>query len=394
MGVGSKELGVGSYDDIVIHRAVVLAVALAALVAAVSVVAVEVRQEREFRRLIAVGDAALAQGQTFVAVEAFSGALVYKPDSMLGHLERGDAYRRRGEFTAALRDLREAARLDATAPQPLERLGDVHLALNQYKEAADSYVRCLQLDDRAAGVLYKLGLAYVRQEQPANAILPLTRAVAIDERFAEAHYLLGMSLRTLRRNDEALRSLTAAITLDAGFIAAREERAALYADSGRTRESLEEIEAIAALEPGRPERLISLALAYARLGRRDTAVLTLGRAAERHPDAPAVHAALGRVWLDSAASADDAVALAKAIEALQPVAGRDEATSEILALYGRALLESGKPRDAERVLLQAVRRSPVDPLAYRYLAEAARRLGHAPRAADAQATYAALALTP
>jgi hypothetical protein len=48
------------YDPFVIHRSVVLTVALAALVAAASVVAVEVRQEREFRRLIAVGDAALA----------------------------------------------------------------------------------------------------------------------------------------------------------------------------------------------------------------------------------------------------------------------------------------------------------------------------------------------
>jgi tetratricopeptide (TPR) repeat protein len=375
----------------VIHRPVVLAVALAALVAAVSVVAVEVRQEREFRRLIAVGDAALAQDQTFVAIEAFSGALVFKPDSMLAHLERGDAYRRRGEFTAALRDLREAARLDGTAPQPLELLGDVHLAQDQYAEAADFYVRCLQLDDRAARVLYKLGLAYVRQEQPANAIPPLTRAVALDERFAEAHYLLGMSLRALRREEEALRSLSVAIALDAGLIAAREERAALYADSGRTRESLEEIEAIAALEPGRPDGLVRLALAYARLGRRDTAVLTLGRAAERHPDAPAVHAALGRVWLDSAASPDDAIALAKAVEALQPLAGRDDATSEMLTLYGRALLESGKPREAERILLQAVRRAPIEPLAYRYLAEAARRLGHAPIAAEAEAMSVALA---
>jgi tetratricopeptide (TPR) repeat protein len=375
----------------VIHRPVVLAVALAAVVAAVSVVAVEVRQEREFRRLIAVGDAALAQDQPFVAIEAFSGALAFKPASMLAHLKRGDAYRRRGEFTAALRDLDEAARLDETAPQPLELLGDVHGGVGHHEQAAEFYERYLQLDDRAARVLYKLALSYVRQEQPTKAVPPLTRAIALDDRFAEAHYLLGMSLRALRRHDEALPSLGRAIALDAAFIAAREERAALYAERGRTRESLEEIEAIAALEPGRPERLVSLALAYARLGRRDTAVATLRRAAERHPDAPTVYAALGRVWLDAAGSPPDAIAVANAIEALQPVAGRADATSEMLALYGRALLESGKPQDAERVLLQAVRRSPIEPLAYRYLAEAAQRLHHTPIARDAQSMYAALA---
>ena len=378
----------------VIHRPVVLATALAALVAAASVVAVEVRQEREFRRLIAVGDAALAQDQAFVAIETFSGALAFKPASMLAHLKRGDAYRRRGEFTAALRDLGEAARLDDTAPQPPELLGDVHAALGHYEQAAEFYERYLQLDDRSARVLYKLALSFVRQEQPAKAVAPLTRAIALDDRFAEAHYLLGLSLRALRRDDEALRSLDRAIALNAAFIPAREERAALYAERGRTRESLDEIEAIAALETGRPERLVSLALAYARLGRRDTAVATLRRAAERHPDIPAVYAALGRVWLDGAQSPHDALAIDRAVEALQPIAGRGDATSETLALYGRALLESGKPQDAERVLLQAVRRAPIDPLAYRYLAEAARRLGHQPIARDARSLYAAVAAQP
>jgi tetratricopeptide (TPR) repeat protein len=375
----------------VIHRSVVLAAALAALVVAASLVAVEVRQEREFRRLIAVGDAALAQHQTVVAIEAFSGALAFKPASMLAHLKRGDAYRQRAEFTAALRDLDEAARLDETAPQPLELLGDVHAALEQHEYAARFYERYLQLDDRAARVLYKLGLAYVRQEQPAKAVGSLTRALGIDDRVAEAHYLLGMSLRALGRDDQALPALSRAIALDPALIAAREERAALYAATGRIRESLEEIEAMAALEPARPDRLVTLALAYARLGRRDTAVLTLSRAAERHPDVPTVHAALGRVWLDSAASPHDTDALANAVEALQPVAGRVDATSETLALYGRALLESGKPREAERVLLQAVRRSPIDPLGYRYLAEAARRLGHTSIAYEAQSLYAAVA---
>jgi protein O-GlcNAc transferase len=376
----------------VIHRPIVLAVTLAALVAAVSVVSFEVREEREFRRLIAVGDAALAQDQTFMAIEAFSGALAFKPESMLAHLQRGDAYRRRGELHAALRDLGDAARLDDTAPQPLELLGDVNAALGQHQRAAEFYERYVQLDDRASRVLYKLALAYTRQDQPAKATTALNRLIAFDDRLTEAHYLLGVTLRRLRRDDEALRALSRAIAQDAGLIAAREERAALYAGRGRTRESLDEQEAIAALEPQRPERHVALALAYARFGRRESAIVTLGRAAERYPDAPAVYAALGRVWLESANSTQDPVALVKAVQALRPAAARADATSETLALYGRALLASGNPREAERVLLQAVRRSPIDPVAYRHLADAARRLGHRPLAVDAQAKYAALTM--
>ena len=142
---------------------------------------------------------------------------------------------------------------------------------------------------------------------------------------------------------------------------------------GRTRSI--ELEALAALEPARPERLVNVGLAYARIGRRDTAVLTLGRAAERHPDATVVYTALGRIWLTSAEAQNDPVALGKAIEALQPAAAQADAASETRALYGRALALSGNMVAAERMLLQAVATVPVDPSAYRYLAEVARRLG-------------------
>ena len=46
---------------------------------------------------------------------------------------------------------------------------------------------------------------------------------------------------------------------------------------------------------------------------------------------------------------------------------------------------------AERMLLQAVATPPVDPSAYRYLAEVARRLGHMAVARDAASKYAILA---
>ena len=54
---------------------------------------------------MAAGDEAVAHGQTFEAIEAFSGALTLKPDSMLARLKRGETYRQRGEFASAVRDL-------------------------------------------------------------------------------------------------------------------------------------------------------------------------------------------------------------------------------------------------------------------------------------------------
>jgi tetratricopeptide (TPR) repeat protein len=371
-------------------RPVVLAVAAVAIVTAAVLVWMDARREREFRRLIAVGDAALAAGQTFDAIEAFSGALALKPESMLAALKRGDTYRRRGEYAAALRDLGQAAFLDPAAPRPIELLGDVQTALGQYAAAAAEYQRYLALDDRAPAVLYKLALAHYRNGTPARAIDPLRRAVTIDDRFVEAHYLLGLCLRETDRT-QALRALRRALEINATFAAAREELARAYEGMGRWQDAIDELEALAALEPTRAERLVNVGLAYARIGRRDTAVLTLGRAAERHPDATIVYTALGRIWLTSAEAQKDPVALGKAIEALQPAAAQAGAASETRALYGRALALSGNMVAAERMLLQAVATVPVDPSAYRYLAEVARRLGHMSVASDAAAKYAVLA---
>ena len=69
---------------------------------------------------------------------------------------------------------------------------------------------------------------------------------------------------------------------------------------GKTREGIEQLEALAALEPSRPQRLVNVGLAYARAESSDAAITTLGRAADRYPEADVVYVALGRVWLASA----------------------------------------------------------------------------------------------
>jgi tetratricopeptide (TPR) repeat protein len=371
-----------------VKRPVVITIAVAALVAGAALAWFEVRQEREFRRLIAVGDADLAGGRTSEAIEAFSGAVVLKQEAMIAYLKRGDTYLQRGELAAAIRDLRVAVTLDPTAPRPLERLGDAYLAQQQLRAAAEQYQQSLNLEDRAPRVLYKLGLAHYRAADYTKAADALRRSLALDGTAVEPHYLLGMTLRAQQQFDEALRTLRHATTIAPAFAPAREEQANLLWDLGRRRESLEQLEALAALEPARPARLVSVGLAYARLGRPEAAIVTLGRAAERDPANAMVTTAMGRVWLDMAEAGQDGTALDKAIDALQRAAAFPEASSETLTLYGRALLLSRNAATAERVLQQAATRLPIDPLAFRYLADAAARLGHAAAAREAEERYA------
>jgi tetratricopeptide (TPR) repeat protein len=369
----------------------VLTLLLSAALAGVVLAWNEVRQEREFRRLIALGDEAMARDQSSLAIEVFSGAVAVKPDSMLGYLKRGDTYRRRGELSAALRDLRRAAEIDPAAPRPKELLGDVNAALGQFDRAAEEYGAFLALDDRSARVLYKLALARYRAGQAAAAMDPLRQALAIDDKLAEAHYLLAMCSRERKRDSDALQSLRRAISINPAFADARSELADLLAALGRGREAIQQLEALAALEPSRAERLIAVGLAYASAGRPDTAILTLGRAAEHHPQEPAVYAALGRVWLDTAETRLDPAAVRKAIDALQKFSSVDNASGELLALYGRALFLSGDVVRSERVLIDATARLPVDPAAFLYLSAASQRLARPGAARAALDRYATLA---
>jgi tetratricopeptide (TPR) repeat protein len=372
------------------NRSIVIAVAVVTLIGASVLTWVDVREQREFRRLVAVGDAALTHERTSEAIEAFSGAIALKADSMLPYLKRGDTYRHRGELEAALRDLRQAAALDPGAPRPAELLGDVNAGLGRYPEAAEQYRRYIALDDRAPRVLYKLALVYYRDGRPAAAVEPLKRALSLDGRLAEAHYLLGLCLSSLGQPAEAAASLGRAVRLMPTLAAAREALAQLASASGRWREGLEQLEALAALEPSRAERLVNVGLAYARLGRRDAAIVTLGRAADRFPDTPVVYTAIGRVWLAAAEEHHDQAALGRALTALRNAALRPDASSDALSLYGHGLLLSGQTRAAERVLQRATVRVPLDPIAFRYLSEAATRTGHVEASRVALARYTAL----
>jgi tetratricopeptide (TPR) repeat protein len=371
-----------------------------------------VRQQREFRRLLVAGDAAVADGRTVDAIEAFSGAVALQPTAMVAYLKRGDAHSRRLEFSTALRDLSRAHALDETAPEPLERLGDVTAALGRYADAAQYYRDYLSLDDRSALVDYKLALALYRADQPHATVEPLGRALVTSPRFAEAHYLLGLVLRDLGRSHDARRHLATAIELSPSLTPARLALAEIggpgspaadplppptafpltgaSADGSRSGSS-DSTDSTDTVEAG---WMVQAALVYAERGQTDHAARTLGRAARAFPDDRTIPLALGRVWLTVAEETSDRAVLARALALLGPLASHANATGETLALHGRALLLNDQLGEAETMLRQAIERLPVDARTFRDLAEAAARLGHRAAAREATAQYAALAAAP
>jgi tetratricopeptide (TPR) repeat protein len=349
------------------------------------------RRDREYQRLIESGDASLAADQPFLALEAFSGAIALRGDSMLGYLRRGETYRRHGDLRAAVRDLRMASLLDPTATRPLEQLGDVHYAQQRYASAADRYAAYVRLDDRSPRVLYKLALSRFQEGQPAAAIAPLRQAIRLNESFGEAYYLLGLCLRAQQQTNEAVWALQRAVRISPGLAPPREALAEVFGSLNRQQERLAQLQALAALAPGELDRVIAVALAQADAGRTDLAVLALGRAARSQPDEPAVYRALASVWLRPAETRGDHAALVKALEATRTILARSTPTPEDLLLHGRALILAGRNNEALSVLREVTSHLPVDPLAFERLGTAAERAGALGEAREALVRYAALA---
>jgi tetratricopeptide (TPR) repeat protein len=353
-----------------------------------------VERDREYRRLILQGDEALNRGQTFVAIELYSGAIVLKRDSMLAYLKRGEAHQRRGDtpetLSAALRDLRKAAELDPGAPRTLEKLGDVNTQLRRFANAVENYEAYIRLDDHAAPIFYKLALASRGDGRLTRAISALQQAVKLTPNFHEAHYVLGLCLKDRNQLREARSAFERAIAISPAFIPAREELADLHRMQQQPRQEIEQLNALYALDPQKPERLIAVGRAYLRTGNRELAVMTLGRAADSFKEYPGVYAALGQVWLDAAEKREDPSDLGKALEALESVATQSTASSETLGMYGRALVLANRHAEAEAIFRQASQRFPTDPEVLPHFASVAQRLGHLDEARQALMNYSVL----
>jgi tetratricopeptide (TPR) repeat protein len=369
-------------------RALAWAGVIAAIVAGAAVGAAAVQHlysDREYRRLLASGDQALASGNAYAAVEAFSGALAFRPDSMVAFLRRGEAYRDQRRFDEAIRDWRQANRLAPDAPQPLVALGDHFDAVGQPAAAAEWYTQAAErLRAEDPGLLYRLALARFKAGDSASAVEPLKTAVARNPASAEFRYLLGLVQRDAGDAENALTTLESAIRLAPDLIVAREELADLYRAVGRPIDEMTQLQELAARDP-QVARRVAVADAEIRGGQTVGALSTLTAALQAAPNDSRILLAIGRVYLTRAERqrGQDPESAERAIEVIERALGGSAPRGAGLALYGRALFVSGNVVDAERILKDAVATSPIETEAFQYLADSAEQLGHHVVARDA-----------
>jgi tetratricopeptide (TPR) repeat protein len=365
-------------------------VAIAIAVAGGAIVVQRIDRERQYRHLLAEGEQALQAGNTYAAIEDFSGAIALRPDAMAAYYRRGEAYHADHHDDWAIRDLREASRLAPDATQPIVALGEVYDARDEPIEAARWYGEAVdRLKDESPALLYALALARYRAGSPAAAIDPLRRAIERNDSVAQTHYLLGLVYRDTNKLDAAIEALEQALKIAPSLTPAREELADIYRSQGRFADEMAQLQALETLDES-SDRHVAIAVAAARRGQFDAALAALSDAEAGSPGDSRLQLVRGRIYLARAERTLEVQWARRALEPLEKALAGSAHRSEGLALFGRALFLAGDYTGAERILREAVTTSPVDREAFAYLADASERQGQILDARDALVSLDAL----
>ena len=236
------------------------------------------------------GDEALKSGQTFVAIEAYSGAIALKRGSMLGLPEarRGASTTRRYARTCSPRHCAICGRPRSSSRAPPERSKNSATSTSSSGDSRTPPRTTRPISastTSSAEIFYKLGAGVARRRTPdarhfgpaagGQAQAQLSRSALRAGVVPERSRAASRGARRVRSRDRALARLHSGPGRACGVLSAagshpRGDRAARMRCSR-------------SILP-KPRRLIAVGLAHLRAGNRELAVVTLGRAAELFPE--------------------------------------------------------------------------------------------------------------
>jgi tetratricopeptide (TPR) repeat protein len=148
------------------------------------------------------------------------------------YINRGNAYRSKGDNDRAIADLNEAIRLDPKSAMAFNiragtyhQKGDNDRALTDLNEA-------IRLDPKLAVAFNNRGNAYSNKGDNDRAIADYNEAIRLDPKLANVYYNRGRAYSDKGDNDRAIADLNEAIRLDPKYVKAYFKRGRLYLHRG------------------------------------------------------------------------------------------------------------------------------------------------------------------
>lgn len=139
-------------------------------------------------------------GRTQDAMEAFESARRLSPIAPEPTYNLGVLCAETADPARALQLLKDAALMDEKDPRPLEYMGAIYTARQQWPEARRSLYAARSRAPTSARILTAIAIVEARTEPPETAISSLLNALGHDANYAPAFFNLGLIYRT-RLND-------------------------------------------------------------------------------------------------------------------------------------------------------------------------------------------------
>jgi Flp pilus assembly protein TadD len=121
-------------------------------------------------------------------IKAYTVRLASDPDNAALHNNLGNAYVHKNLMKQALREFREAARLDDRSPVPWNNMGTTYRKMGNRSSAEQAFRKALKIDGRYALAWYNLGTLYDDSGDYEQAIEYYLKAMALKPELAEVKF--------------------------------------------------------------------------------------------------------------------------------------------------------------------------------------------------------------
>jgi Tfp pilus assembly protein PilF len=291
-------------------------------------------------------------------------------------LESAEASLKKGDYRNAQVIASRGLDVDPKSSEAHRIIADASFAMGKESDAEREYSAAISLDQSNSRA--ELGLARLAETQRKwnTAASHYRRAGELDTKSVPAALGLGRTMEELKEKTSARIAFGRAVETDPTDAVARNDYGVFLARSDETDQAIEQLSEATRLSPQNAVYHENLGRAYRKKGQAAEAERELTEASRLSPNDPIVWCALGHLREDQKRY-DDAVAAFRAAWNLDPVG--EEAASGLSA----ALLDSGKPEEAETVLVKALEGSPKGASLWNNLGVARTRRGDYPGAVDA-----------
>lgn len=207
-----------------------------------------------------------------------------KQNKIAAYLNRGGAYRAKGDFDRAIADLDEALHLDPRSAAALIERASVFHSKGDLDRAIGDYDRAIAAWPQSAAPFYGRGEVYRAKDDLDRAVANYDRALQLDANLAAAYVSRAEVYRRKGDLDRALADVSEALKRDPRSASLLEHRGAIYQRMGDLDQAIADYDAAIERDPELVSARNSRGLTFSAKGDFDQAIVDFSKALELDPE--------------------------------------------------------------------------------------------------------------